>query len=175
MITPDYLPEGQCWNRKSFDPKGIGIHFISAKRDFPNDPYNYSHIINILEKGRFSAHEGILRNGDVKLWVPIDARAWHAGISKFKGETNLNKTFIGIEVFGMYNDDFTEEQYHSLAARCVLHMQNYGISPSMIKGHEQISGPKVRSDYKVDPGPRFNWVYFGMLIERLNSGLNLGA
>lgn len=173
MRTPDHLPIGVCWRRKELDPRMILIHFISAKRDHPDDPYNYAHVRKILVDSRVSAHEGILRNGDVKEWVPVEYQSWGAGTSKFGNLEKLNKYAIQIEVFGSYDSDFTKEQYISLADSVNYHMHRCNIPTNMVKGHSDVSGPLVRKDYKVDPGPMFDWLRLGALIERLNTGMNL--
>jgi len=172
MRSTDYLPENQCWKKNIIIPKGILIHYISAKRDYPQDPYNYDAITDIFKSYGYSAHELIMRGGEIKELVPIQYQAWHAGVSEFKNMKNLNKYFIGIEVAGQYGEDFTDEQYASVAESVNYHMLRSGIKSNMVKGHEQVSGPKVRKDYKTDPGPSFDWIRLGRTIERMNIGMS---
>src|SRR5215831_3912059 len=47
---------------------------------------------------KVSAHYTIDREGRVFAHVPEDRRAWHAGVSWWAGETNINARSIGIEL-----------------------------------------------------------------------------
>lgn len=165
--TIDHLPEWQCWKKRVLDPTVIIIHFISAVNTHPDNPYEVKYIREILEDYGFSAHLLIDREGNETEMVPLAFQAWHAGKSQFRTMTNLNKHAIGIEVVGRFDDDFEEEQYQTLAERLVSLMERYNIDTNHIKGHEQISGPKVRDDYKVDPGIYFNWIKLGKYMERI--------
>lgn len=46
--------------------------------------------------------------------MPFDKRAWHAGISNYKGKEDCNDFSIGIELEGCDDDIYEEEQYKSL-------------------------------------------------------------
>ena len=64
-----------------------------------------------------SSHYFITKNGNITLLVPELYIAWHAGKSKWKGQSLLNKNSIGIEItnpghrFGYKN--FTYKQINS--------------------------------------------------------------
>ena len=45
-----------------------------------------------------SAHFFIHRNGDLWQFVSCDDRAWHAGVSAYRGRNNCNDGSIGIEL-----------------------------------------------------------------------------
>ena len=45
-----------------------------------------------------SSHYFITKNGNITLLVPELYIAWHAGKSKWKGQSFLNKNSIGIEI-----------------------------------------------------------------------------
>src|SRR3569832_2441056 len=49
-------------------------------------------------QAKASAHYTIGRDGRVFAHVPEDRRAWHAGVSYWAGETNINARSIGIEL-----------------------------------------------------------------------------
>ena len=45
-----------------------------------------------------SCHYLIRENGEVLQLVPENRRAWHAGVSSWAGETDMNSSSIGIEI-----------------------------------------------------------------------------
>ena len=47
---------------------------------------------------KVSAHYTIGRDGRIFAHVPEERRAWHAGVSYWAGETNVNGRSIGIEI-----------------------------------------------------------------------------
>lgn len=163
----EHLPE-TCWKRIPLDPQLILLHYISAKNTRPEDPYNIQHIRDIFEDYRVSAHLLIDRNGDVIELVPLQFQAWHAGRSRLGPLKKLNKYAFGIELVGRWGEDFTKHQYDSLGVQVHALMGIHGISSNKVKGHEQVSGPSVRTDYKTDPGPSLDWIRLGQIIERLS-------
>jgi AmpD protein len=62
-----------------------------------------------------SSHFLITRNGTLIQFVPTHKRAWHAGISIYKGRENCNDFSIGIELEGCDDDEFEQSQYNSLS------------------------------------------------------------
>lgn len=108
-----------------------------------------------------SSHLLIDRSGDLKQFVPLDCRAWHAGESVFDGVENCNDYSIGIELEGTDDSSYTDSQYQQLLAVCQLLMNTYpAISPARIVGHCDVAPGR-----KTDPGPAFDWDYFrGLLL-----------
>src|SRR5579864_2483581 len=51
-----------------------------------------------------SAHYLIEEDGRIFRLAPEERRAWHAGVSYWKGETNLNGASIGIEIVNPGHD-----------------------------------------------------------------------
>jgi N-acetylmuramoyl-L-alanine amidase len=47
---------------------------------------------------RVSSHYVVDEDGSVLRWAPQERRAWHAGVSYWRGNTKLNRRSIGIEV-----------------------------------------------------------------------------
>ena len=64
--------------------------------------------IKELTSSRVSSHFLILDEDDNKIYslVPLEQRAWHAGVSAFRGRTNINDTSVGIEIV---NDGIAKE------------------------------------------------------------------
>ncbi len=97
-----------------------------------------------------SSHFFIRRNGELWQFVSCDDRAWHAGVSSYRGRSNCNDDSIGIELEGLEGDLFEDAQYVQLAQLCSAIMQRYPIAH--IAGHEHIAPGR-----KQDPGPGFDW------------------
>lgn len=103
-----------------------------------------------IEGLEVSAHFYIRRNGEVWQFVSCDDRAWHAGVSRYRGRNNCNDDSIGIELEGLEGDRFEVAQYEALAALCPALRQRYPIAH--IAGHEHIAPGR-----KADPGPGLDW------------------
>jgi N-acetylmuramoyl-L-alanine amidase len=161
VIIQKPLPSETYHVNVRLDPKGIILHYISAINTAPSRMFDPDEIVKIFIELKVSAHYLVLRNGDIWQLVRDDRIAWHAGKSQYLDFMNLNSTFLGIEFIGGYDFDFTDEQYIEGANLVASLMQKYQIPTVMVKGHEDVSGPKVRTDYKTDPGPRFDWLRFG--------------
>ncbi|WP_223163453.1 1,6-anhydro-N-acetylmuramyl-L-alanine amidase AmpD [Methylococcus geothermalis] len=105
---------------------------------------------------RVSAHALIRRDGEVEHYVPTHRRAWHAGVSEFRGRSACNDFSIGIELEGTDDLPYTPEQYRSLAGLVVEQMARYpAITEDRIVGHSAIAPHR-----KTDPGPAFDWGRF---------------
>jgi AmpD protein len=102
---------------------------------------------------RVSAHLLIRRGGQVIQYVPFERRAWHAGISRFRGRERCNDFSIGIELEGTDHIPFTDVQYERLADCTRRIMLRYpDITEGRIAGHDEIAPSR-----KTDPGPAFDW------------------
>lgn len=49
-------------------------------------------------EARASAHVVVGRNGSIDQIIPFNKKAWHAGVSSYKGRKNVNDFSIGIEI-----------------------------------------------------------------------------
>ena len=97
-----------------------------------------------------SAHFFIRRDGALWQFVSCDERAWHAGVSEWRGRTNCNDYSVGIELEGQEGDTFEAAQYAQLARLCTSIARRYPIEG--IAGHEHIAPGRKR-----DPGSGFDW------------------
>ncbi len=99
---------------------------------------------------RVSAHFFIRRDGEIIQFVPCVKRAWHAGVSSWRGWDKCNDFSLGVELEGDDNTSFTDAQYVQLAALIALFKTAYpGIE---IVGHSDIAPGR-----KTDPGACFEW------------------
>lgn len=97
-----------------------------------------------------SSHFFITRRGQLWQFVSCDERAWHAGVSHYRGRGNCNDDSIGIELEGLEGGLFEAAQYATLSQLCSALVQAYPIAH--IAGHEHIAAGR-----KGDPGPGFDW------------------
>ena len=97
-----------------------------------------------------SAHFVIRRNGELLQFVSCDDRAWHAGISHYRGRSQCNDDSIGIELEGLEGEPFEASQYATLVSLCKALGKQYPIGH--IAGHEHIAPER-----KKDPGAAFLW------------------
>jgi AmpD protein len=107
---------------------------------------------------RVSSHFLVRRDGRVIQFVPANKRAWHAGVSTWRGRSRCNDFSLGIELEGSDFEPFTERQYAALArlTRCLKRI--YPIAE--IVGHSDIAPGR-----KTDPGPFFDWARFAAQLK----------
>jgi N-acetylmuramoyl-L-alanine amidase len=127
------------------------LHFTHG--DFPTS-------LKILTQGPVSSHY-LVRDRPVTVYRLVDEgrRAYHAGLSSWKGNTQLNASSIGIEIVNLGNngpggtwDEYPEEQIKTVIELVKDIVKRHDIRPDRIVGHSDIAPQR-----KVDPGPRFPW------------------
>lgn len=104
-----------------------------------------------------SAHFFIDRSGCLTQFVDCDRRAWHAGVSSYRGRPQCNDDSIGIELEGLEGMLFERPQYDTLVRLCDAIARRYPIG--YVAGHEHIAPGR-----KQDPGEGFDWA----LLKRLS-------
>ena len=103
-----------------------------------------------IEGLQVSAHFFITRHGDLWQFVSCEDRAWHAGVSAYRGRSNCNDDSIGIELEGLEGDTFTPAQYEALQSLIPALGAHYPVRH--LAGHVHIAPGR-----KQDPGPGFRW------------------
>ena len=105
-----------------------------------------------------SAHFFIRRDGELIQFVPCSKRAWHCGVSNWRGWERCNDFSIGIELEGDDHSAFTDAQYQQLNQLTRALQSVY--PDTSITGHSDIAAGR-----KTDPGPYFDWLRYRRLIE----------
>ena len=129
------------------------IHYTVG--DFPSS-------LKILTEGPVSSHY-LVRDDPPIVYRLVDENrmGWHAGISSWKGYTQLNASSIGIEIVNLavegppetgYWPEFPKAQMDVVVALVKDIVKRHQIRPDRIVGHSDIAPQR-----KVDPGPRFPW------------------
>jgi N-acetyl-anhydromuramoyl-L-alanine amidase len=107
---------------------------------------------------RVSAHFLVRRHGSIVQFVPCEKRAWHAGVSCWRGREGCNDFSIGIELEGADCVPFEAAQYDALATLTNALARAYPIVEAT--GHSDIARGR-----KTDPGPAFDWTRYRASIE----------
>jgi len=114
-----------------------------------------------LASARLSAHALIRRDGLIVQYVPFGERAWHAGVSQYRGRLQCNDFSIGIELEGTEDTPYTDAQYTQLAALAAALLGAYeSLSQEHIVGHADVAPGR-----KSDPWPTFDWPRFRALLK----------
>jgi N-acetylmuramoyl-L-alanine amidase len=110
-------------------------------------------------EAKVSAHYMVEEDGRIFQLVEEEKRAWHAGVSEWNGETNINSNSIGIEIVNGGHDhphadgslpDFPDVQINAVIALSKDIMTRRG--ELTVLGHSDIAPAR-----KIDPGENFPW------------------
>lgn len=105
---------------------------------------------------KVSCHYVVDVDGRIVQMVAEEMRAWHAGLSSWHGETDINSASIGIEIqnpghaFGY--PEFPEAQMQSVTALCQDIAARHDIAPERVLAHSDVAPAR-----KIDPGEKFDW------------------
>jgi N-acetylmuramoyl-L-alanine amidase len=103
-----------------------------------------------------SAHYVVEEDGRVFRLVAEENRAFHAGVSSWRGEGEMNARSIGIEIVNPGHEwgyrDFRKTQIESVVALLKSICERHDIGPSRVLGHSDVAPLR-----KEDPGERFPW------------------
>ena len=107
-------------------------------------------------ESKVSCHYVVGEDGAVTQMVPEASRAWHAGVSHWKGATDINSRSIGIEIHNPGHEggypDFPDAQMDAVEALCLDIIARHGILPHNVLAHSDVAPRR-----KIDPGEKFGW------------------
>ncbi len=123
---------------------------------------------------KVSCHYVVDDEGAITRMVPESERAWHAGISYWRGDRDINSRSIGIEIqnvgpSGGY-PEFPEKQMRAVVELCADIVRRNRIRPENVLGHSDVAPFR-----KVDPGEKFDWarlarIGVGLWVEPVPAG-----
>jgi N-acetylmuramoyl-L-alanine amidase len=103
-----------------------------------------------------SAHYLVEEDGRIFSLVPEARRAWHAGVSFWRGERDINAASVGVELVNPGHEygyrAFPDRQIHSLLALLADIRSRWTIPDERILGHSDVAPAR-----KIDPGELFPW------------------
>jgi len=122
---------------------------------------------------RVSAHYLIAEDGQVLRMVAEDKRAWHAGLSYWRGMRALNAHSVGIEIVNPGHEfgyrPFTIHQMNALLPLLAGIVARHQVAPANVVGHSDVAPSR-----KQDPGELFDWAQLArrrLAIARPTRGL----
>jgi N-acetyl-anhydromuramoyl-L-alanine amidase len=159
------LDSPNCDDRPDAEDLGlIVVHGISLPpgefggawidRLFCNDlPLDADPYFATIQGLKVSTHVLVDRTGRVTQFVPFCRRAWHAGVSEYRGRSACNDFSVGIELEGTDETPYADAQYDALAALIKALRRAYPkLRRAQVVGHSDIAPGR-----KTDPGPAFDW------------------
>jgi N-acetylmuramoyl-L-alanine amidase len=105
---------------------------------------------------RVSSHYTIDEDGTIYRHVPEAMRAWHAGVSHWRGATDINSRSVGIEIVNP-GHEFGYRAFPDVQIAAVLELgkaivARHRMPPRNVIGHSDIAPGR-----KTDPGELFPW------------------
>jgi N-acetylmuramoyl-L-alanine amidase len=105
---------------------------------------------------RVSSHYVVDEDGAILRLVPEERRAFHAGLSYWRGHRELNGRSIGIEIVNPGHQwgyrDFPVLQLAALCDLCLTILTRHPIPQRNVVAHSDVA-----PDRKQDPGEKFDW------------------
>jgi len=149
LVSNKYKSQNFDNRTKNTKIKYIIIHYTETK--------NLTEAIKLLSssKRKVSCHYIIDTKGKIYNLVQENKRAWHAGISSWSGDLNLNNRSIGVELVNkgeLSKNNYKVKQIDSLIKLIIDLKQKYFIKDWDILGHSDIAPER-----KIDPGIFFPW------------------
>ena len=108
---------------------------------------------------KVSAHYMVETDGQIFQLVDEASRAWHAGVSEWQGQSDINSASIGIEIVNGGHDwpaqdgklpAYPDVQINAVIALCKAVIARHG--PLTLLGHSDVAPAR-----KIDPGEHFPW------------------
>lgn len=107
-------------------------------------------------EAKVSCHYLVDEAGLITQMVDEGLRAWHAGASSWRDDTDINSSSIGIEIHNVGHDGdypgFPMAQMQMVAELCRDIIERHGILPHHVLAHSDIAPGR-----KIDPGEKFDW------------------
>lgn len=138
------------FNERTVPPDILVLHYTGMK----TGPEALARLCD--EESKVSSHYLVEEDGRVFRLVPEERRAWHAGVSFWKGESDINGRSIGIEIVNPGHEfgyrPFPEAQVAAVIELVADIRTRWSIEDSRIIGHSDVA-----PDRKQDPGELFPW------------------
>ncbi len=105
---------------------------------------------------RVSSHYTVDEDGTVYRHVPEEMRAWHAGVSHWRGASDINSRSVGIEIVNP-GHEFGYRAFPEAQIEAVIRLSQGIVSRHAIPARNVIGHSDIAPDRKTDPGELFPW------------------
>ncbi len=138
------------WNERQLPISMVVLHYTEMKP-----------VESAIERmcdphAEVSAHYCITEEGEVIRLVPEEKRAWHAGLSYWRGHRDVNSASIGIELdhpgHALGYRGFADAQIEALVPLLNRIVLAHDIPRANVVGHSDVAPAR-----KIDPGELFPW------------------
>lgn len=155
FVVGEVVPSPNVDDRKGGPPDMILLHYTGMV----DGPSALDRLTSADSK--VSSHYVVFEDGRTVQCVPEAKRAWHAGVSSWAGETDINSRSIGIEIVNGGHDygypDFPRRQIAAVISLCRAILARNPMPQDRILAHSDVAPAR-----KQDPGEKFPW---GLLSE----------
>jgi len=107
-------------------------------------------------EAKVSSHYVVEEDGRIFRLVPEERRAWHAGVSFWKGETDLNTRSVGVEIVNP-GHEFGYRPFPDAQIAAVIELVGDIRTRWMVEDGRIVGHSDVAPDRKDDPGELFPW------------------
>jgi N-acetylmuramoyl-L-alanine amidase len=141
----------------NFGPRPVGVDILLLH--YTGMPDAEAALARLSDPAsRVSCHWLIDEDGTVHRLVAEEMRAWHAGISFWAGERDINSRSIGIELVNPGHEwgyrPFPAAQMAALAELGAGILARHAIPPARVLAHSDVAPAR-----KQDPGELFDWAW----------------
>lgn len=154
-MTPDTLVPCQCCEAVNFDERAhpielLVLHYTGMQSE--------EGALDWLcrEESRVSCHYFVYTDGRVVQSVPEARRAWHAGVSRWRGMEDLNSRSIGIEIANP-GHEFGYVPFPQKQIRAVIALARDIVERNRIAARDVVAHSDIAPLRKQDPGEFFPW------------------
>jgi N-acetylmuramoyl-L-alanine amidase len=133
-------------------------------------------------EAKVSAHYTVDEDGTIYAHVPEHLRAWHAGVSSWRGMSDINSRSVGIEIVNP-GHEFGYRPFPDVQIEAVIELGRGIVARHRIAPRNVIAHSDIAPDRKEDPGELFPWkrlaeAGLGVWVEAKSIGdaeLSIGA
>lgn len=144
-VSPNFGPR-----RETLRPDMIVLHYTGMETGAAAEAWLCDPASEV------SAHYLVHENGRTVQMVRESDRAWHAGKSSWRGQTDINSCSIGIEIVNRGHflgyPAFPKRQIEAVIRLCAGIVGRHAIPPERVLAHSDIAPGR-----KIDPGEKFPW------------------
>lgn len=150
-VVADVVPSRNCGQRLG---AGVADMILLHYTGMPDAQAALERLCSPISN--VSSHYLVFEDGRIIQCVPESERAWHAGVSSWAGDPDINSCSIGIEIANPGHEfgypDFPSRQIAAVITLCRGIIARRGIRADRVLAHSDVAPAR-----KQDPGEKFPW------------------